>query len=68
MIDFDDVDDSLLWGLLSPGWIGTLFLITAIIYFFTATDNNKECLKKTCPLDQTPKLMQHGCFCITKAK
>lgn len=65
MIDYDDVDDM---TLISAFGGGMFFLIIAIVFFFIAFSNDKDCSKKTCPTGATPKLMSHSCLCVLEAK
>ena len=68
MIDHSDGDDFWLASLFTPGGLGIILLIIAVVLWIMAMSNDVDCSKKQCPLDMSPKLMNHECLCVTKAK
>lgn len=68
MIDSHDGDDFWLASLFFEGPFGLLLLAVAVAIWIIAAQNSGECEKKTCPDLQAPKLMEHECLCVTKAK
>jgi hypothetical protein len=68
MIDHDDGDDFWLASLFTPGGLGIILLIIAIVFWIIAASNDADCSKKQCPAPMTPKLMDHQCLCVTEAR
>lgn len=51
------------------GIVGAIiFVIAVAVTAWIASDNESDCLKKTCPSGQTPQLTHNDCFCLGKAK
>ena len=62
MIDYDDAGDFAMFG---P--VGIVGLIIVIILFVCASMNDDDCQKKKCANGE-PRLMNHDCLCVEKAK
>lgn len=70
MLDDSDLDDVVLFGLLSNGGSGWgLFWLALLIVFAVAVCNNHdECGRMRCSDGRTPKLMSHQCLCVEPAR
>ena len=66
MIDFDDADDFLTMGIFSPGGLAVILIIVAVILFFVANSNEKECKQMTCEVGQQARLLDNQCLCVSK--
>lgn len=67
MIDDSDADFSLLISSGTPGWIGLVLLVLAIVVRLVACSNDDECGKKHCPHGH-PTLTAHECLCVEAAQ
>lgn len=62
MIDYHDAEFPL-WGV-----GGGLGLVLAIVMLIIASMNDSECQQKRCPNGQQPRLLDHDCLCVERAK
>lgn len=50
------------------GIVSLISLAVILIVACVVAGNKDECSKRHCPDQQTPKLMNHECLCVTAAK
>ena len=67
MIDDSDGDFTLLLGSSTPGALGFVFLLLALVFYYVSCENKKECSRKHCDVG-APVLANHECVCQTKAQ
>lgn len=69
MIDDSDADDFWLIALITDNpIIIVLALVAGIVFGIIAVSNSQKCSTRHCPDGQTPKLMNHECLCVTRAR
>lgn len=68
MIDESDGDEMIFLSLITNGPFGIFLAVLAIVFWIIAAHNETDCSKKICPDQQSAKLMQHECMCVTLAK
>lgn len=66
MIDKSDGDFALLATSGAGPVVSVIGLVLAIVLYYVACQNEKECAAETCPAGQTAELLDHQCVCVSK--
>lgn len=67
MIDNEDADFVLLWGIATPGWLGLIVVAIAFVLFVIAASNSEDCAERKCERGK-PKVVENECVCVEAAR
>jgi hypothetical protein len=66
MIGDSDGDFAVLATTGLGGVVAVAGLVLAIVLYYVACENEKECAARTCPSGETARLLDHECVCTLK--